>query len=422
MRSLERLLRPKTIAVVGGGSWCRSVLRECRKGGFCGAIWVVHPKYDEIDGCSAVPSVAELPLVPDAVFVGVNRISTVEIVRELSVMGAGGAVCFASGFKEASQELEDGAGLQQALTTAAGDMPILGPNCYGFINALDGAALWPDYHGLRWVPRGVAIVSQSSNIALNLSMQARGLPIAYLLTVGNQAQTGLSNICQALLDDDRVTAIGLHIEGIDDLASFERFASRAQELGKPLIALKVGKSRQARDAAISHTASLAGSMAGANALLRRLHIAQVESLPVLLEALKLAHVAGILPNSNIASMSCSGGEASLIADTAFERGILFPDLTERQIANLRSVLGAKVALANPLDYHTYIWGDVEAMSRTFAAMLTEEISLGIVVLDFPRSDRCEPSEWLKVIDAIEVAMISSGRPMAVLSSLSETLP
>ena len=422
MRSLERLFRPKTIAVIGGGSWCRNVLRECRKAGFDGPLWAVHPKHDEIDGFRAVRSVGDLPYVPDAVFVGVNRSITVEVVNELSILGAGGAVCFASGFREAVQELEDGADLQKELIAAAGDMPVLGPNCYGFINALDGAALWPDQHGLNEVSRGVAIISQSSNIALNLTMQARGLPISYLFTVGNQAQTGLSEIGQTLLHDDRVTAIGLHIEGIDSLASFEQFAIKAREVGKPLIVLKVGKSSQAQAAAVSHTASLAGSMAGATALLKRLHIAQVESLPVLLEALKLAHVAGTLPNKSIASMSCSGGEASLIADIALEKGIVFPGLDDGQISSLRDVLGPKVALANPLDYHTYIWGDVDAMGRTFAAMLTDDVALGIVVLDFPRSDRCEPAEWLKVIEAIEAAMTASGKPMAVLSSLSETLP
>lgn len=422
MRTLERLLRPKSIAVIGGGSWCENVVRECRKFGFDGELWAVHPTRAEIAGCATMPSLNRLPTVPDAVYIGVNRNATVDIVRELAAMSAGGAVCFASGFQEAAAELSDGADLQSALVEAAGDMPILGPNCYGFINALDGAALWPDQHGLETVDRGVAIVSQSSNIALNLTMQARGLPISYLVTVGNQAQTDMSQICEALLEDDRVTALGLHIEGIGDLGHFERLARRANSMGKPIVALKVGKSEQARRAAISHTAAIAGSAAGSSALFKRLGIAEVSSLPVLLEALKLVHVTGALPSAELASMSCSGGEASLMADTANDRSIRFPDLTETQTDLLRSVLGPKVALANPLDYHTYIWGDVDAMSRTFSAMMSGSASLGIVVLDFPRQDRCSAEEWLKVIDAIEIAAKQSGKPIAVLSSLSETLP
>ena len=82
-------------------------------------------------------------------------------------------------------------------------MPILGPNCYGFVNAVDRALLWPDQHGLVPVERGVAILTQSSNIAINLTMQARGLPIGYIVTAGNQAQVGQAEIAMGLLDDPR---------------------------------------------------------------------------------------------------------------------------------------------------------------------------------------------------------------------------
>ena len=97
-------------------------------------------------------------------------------------------------------------------------MPIIGPNCYGLINYADGALLWPDQHGgVRLTPatRGVAIITQSSNIACNLTMQTRGLPLAFLMTAGNQAQTGLSEMALGLIEDDRVSALGLHIEGFD---------------------------------------------------------------------------------------------------------------------------------------------------------------------------------------------------------------
>lgn len=421
MSRLDRLLRPKSIAVIGGGGWCENVIRECKKFGFAGDLWAVHPKRSEVAGCRAVATVQDLPMAPDAVFLGVNRELSVRIVQELSAAGAGGAICFASGFSEASGELEDGADLQADLVAAAGQMPILGPNCYGLLNALDAVSLWPDQHGLEPVDRGVAIISQSSNIALNLTMQKRGLPIAYLVTVGNQAQTGLSTIAQTLLDDARVTAIGLHIEGIDDLPAFERFAARARQHGKPVTVLKVGKSQQAQAATISHTASLAGSMAGATALFERLGVAQVSSLPVLLEALKIQHIAGHLPSSRIASMSCSGGEASLIADIATDVCVTFPTLTQAQTGALRTILGPKVALANPLDYHTYIWGDVDAMAATFATMVDGDAALGLVVLDLPRTDRCQADDWLPTIAATKHACATSGKPFAVLSALPEGL-
>jgi acyl-CoA synthetase (NDP forming) len=422
MRSLNRLLNPRSIAVVGGGAWCESVLRQCKAFGYTGRLSAVHPKRPEVGGVATVASLADLTDVPDAIFIGVNRHATIDVVREAKKMGAGGAVCFASGFREAAAELEDGISLQDELIAAAGDMPILGPNCYGFINALETASLWPDQHGLAKVSRGVAIISQSSNIALNLTMQARGLPIAYVMTVGNQAQSGLAQIGEALLDDDRVTAIGLHIEGIKDLSAFEVFARKAWACGKPVVALKTGRSEQAQAATVSHTASIAGSSAGASALFDRLGIAEVRTLPVLLETLKLLHVHGPLESARIASLSCSGGEACLMADLGLAHGVSFPPLTARQSAGLRDALGPKVALANPLDYHTYIWGDMDAMTGTFAAMMDGDLSLGLVLLDFPRGDRCDGTDWEKVIDSIEDAARISGKPMAVVSSLMETFP
>jgi acyl-CoA synthetase (NDP forming) len=134
--------------------------------------------------------------------------------------------------------------------------------------------------------RGVALITQSSNIALNLTMQARGLPLAYVMTVGNQAQTSMAEVAETLLEDERVTALGLHIEGIGDVRAFERMAARARELGKRIVAVKAGASEQARMAALSHTGALAGSDAGARALLDRLGVARVETLSQMLETLK----------------------------------------------------------------------------------------------------------------------------------------
>ncbi|MEM6490272.1 MAG: CoA-binding protein, partial [Pseudomonadota bacterium] len=197
MDGLDRLLRPQSIAVIGGGVWCANLVEQCRKIGFAGDLWPVHPRRDSIAGVPAFPSIEALPAAPDAAFIGINRDSTIQAVAALAARGAGGAVCFASGFRETEPHAGDGADRQAALLAAAGGMTLLGPNCYGLINYLDGVALWPDQHGGRRVERGVALVTQSSNIAINLTMQARGLPVAYVVTVGNQAQTGLSAIAAA---------------------------------------------------------------------------------------------------------------------------------------------------------------------------------------------------------------------------------
>lgn len=420
---LERLLRPRSIAVFGG-SQAAAVVRQCLKMGFAGDIWPVHPTKAEVEGIRTFRSVAELPAAPDAAFVGVNRFLTIEVIAALAERGAGGAICFASGFLEAGNDDADGERLQGELVAAAGAMPVIGPNCYGLINYADGALLWPDQHGgqrLAQGARGVAIITQSSNIACNLTMQKRGLPVAFLMTAGNQAQTGLSEMALGLIEDERVSCLGLHIEGFDKVDGFEKLAKRARELGKPIVAMKVGRSEQARKATISHTASLAGSDAASDAFLKRLGIARVDTIPSLLETLKLLHTVGPLRGFTLSSMSCSGGEASVMADSAEGRRLRFPTLTPEHYARIKSTLSAFVAVANPLDYHTFIWNDEPAMTATFTAMASGGFDLNMLVLDFPRNDRCSDADWWPTVSAFEAALKANGASGAVVASMSENL-
>lgn len=418
-RDLTRLLRPRSLAVIGGGAWAAGVVGAARRIGFDGPIRPVHPGGKEIAGLASVRSIGDLDRPPDAVFVGVNRDATLEVTAELNRIGAGGAVAFASGFSEAAAEDAAGRGLQEQLVDAAGDMPVLGPNCYGFVNALDRVAVWPDQHGMVPVDRGVAILTQSSNIAINLSMQRRGLPIGYMVTCGNMAQTSQAEIALALLEDERVTALGLHIEGFGDLRQWQTLAHAAHRRGVPMVAIKVGASAQARAATVSHTASLAGSAAGASALLDRLGIAQVGSLPTFLETLKLMHCEGGLASRSIASISCSGGEASLVADMAQRHGLDMPPLQSVQKDTLRDVLGPHVALANPLDYHTYIWRETGAMARAWQAMTGHGLAMTLSVVDYPHTDA---ADWDCATRAAISARNASGAPFGVVASLPELMP
>lgn len=415
---LSRLLKPRSIAVIGGGAWCLSVIEGLRRLGYVWDVWPVHPKNKNVAGIRAYRSVDALPGVPDAVFIGVNRLATIDIVRDLAARGAGGAVCFASGFQESS----DGADLNAALLVAAGDMPILGPNCYGFVNALDRVALWPDVHGLVPVTRGVAILTQSSNIALNLTMQRRGLPIAYMVTAGNQSQTGLAQIGAALLSDDRVTALGLHVEGFGSITDVEELAEKAYKLGKSIVVLKTGQSKAAQSAAVSHTASLSGSDAGADALISRLGMARVQSLEVMLETLKLLHFTGPLPANQIAAMACSGGEVSLLADAAARRDIRFAPLGDQQRNQISTELGPMVTVSNPLDYHTFIWGKPDEMAQVYADTMRGAAVLTLLVVDFPRSDRGDAQGWTELVEAAALAHAQVGMPLALVSTLPDTMP
>ena len=412
MTSLDRLLRPRHIAVLGAG-WALNVIEQTAKMGFAGPVWPVHPTKANIGGLRAYASLADLPEPPDATFVGVNRFATVDVVAELAAMGAGGAICFASGWTEAGEPE-----LQARLVAAAGSMPILGPNCYGVINYLDGALLWPDQHGGIRVERGVALLSQSSNIVINLSMQARGLPIAYVACLGNAAVVGLAELAGALLADNRVTAIGMYVEGIDDAPAFAALAQAARAAGKGIVCIKAGKTELSRTAAASHTASLAGGGAASSAFLRQIGVAEVATPSELVEALKILHVHGPGLGRRLCSLSCSGGEAGLVADLAASFGIDFPPPSEAQRARLGEILGPIVTVANPLDYHTFIWGDGPRTTDVFATML-KGYDAGIFIIDPPRPDRCDPSGYEPAFQAILSAAATTGKPAFPVASLPE---
>ena len=411
-RDLSRLLRPRSIAVMGS-VWAENVNAQCRKMGFPGPVWPVHPKKAEIGGLPAFPSLAALPGPPDATFIGVNRHATVDVVAELAAMGAGGAICFASGWTEAGEPE-----LQERLVAAAGSMPILGPNCYGVINYLDGALLWPDQHGGRRVERGVALLSQSSNIVINLTMQARGLPVAYVACLGNAAQIGLAELAGALLADARVTAIGMYVEGIDDAPAFVELAEKARAAGKGVVCIKSGKTEASRSAAASHTAALAGGGVASSAFLRQAGVSEVNTLPELIETLKIFHVHGSQIGSRLCSLSCSGGEAGLVSDLAQPFGIDFPPPSEAQRQRLGEILGPIVAIANPLDYHTFIWGDGPRTTDVFTTMLAG-YDAGLYIIDPPRPDRCDPSSFQPALDAIVSAARTTGKPAFPVASLPE---
>ncbi len=416
--ALRRLLRPKTIAVVGGRE-AEIVAEQCDRLGYDGTIWPVNRKRDGIAGRACFGRLEDLPGPPDAAFVAIPAEPTIEAVELLAAMGAGGAVCFASGFREVGGE---GVERQERLVAAAGPMPMMGPNCHGFVNYLDGAALWPDQHGGARTERGVALITQSGNMAINLSMQQRALPLAHLVTLGNQAMIGIPECIEALAGDERITAIGLHIEGLGDLAAFERAAATARARDIPLVALKTGRSIKGAEIALSHTASLAGPDGLYDALFERLGVARVHTIPELLETLKLLSVCGPLPGARICSMSCSGGEASLMADLAEGRAVAFPPMAADHRERVAATLNRLVSVSNPLDYHTFIWGREEQLTATFTAMMSGGYDLSMVVLDFPRRDRCDDTDWWSTVNAVAGAAQASGGRAAVLASMPECLP
>jgi acyl-CoA synthetase (NDP forming) len=416
-RNLERLLRPRSIAAVGG-RFAEEVIRQSRKLGFAGRVHAVNPDRPTLAGVPCCARIEDLPEAPDAVFLGIRREATVEAIGKLAGIGAGGAVCYAAGFAEAP----DGRELERRLVAAAGDMAILGPNCYGLLNLLERVALWPDEHGARPVPRGVALITQSGNIGITLTMQERGLPIAAVLSTGNQAQLAVHDVLELLAEDPRITAIGLYLETISDPVEFARAALKCAARRLPLVAIKAGRSEPGARATLSHTSSLAGADAVMDAFLGRYGVIRVDSLAELLETLKLVSVQGPLAGRRIGSLSCSGGDAAMVADLALARGLELAPLPEASLAALRAALDERVALANPLDYQTGIWADAGRLRGCFTAMLGAGFDATLLVLDYPRPGENEVRAWDLAADAFAASARATGARAIVVSSLPETLP
>jgi acetyl-CoA synthetase len=414
--SIERLLNPRSIAVFGGAQ-AQETIRQSDRMGFTGEIWPVHPKKTEILGRPVFHSVEDLPGSPDATFVGVNRNITIDIVRDLAARDTGGVVCYASGYIEAGEE---GSELQDRLLEASGDMPLIGPNTYGLLNYLSGAMLWPDQQGGRRVEEGVAIITMSSNVGFNLTMQRRGLPIAYMISLGNRLKFDLHDAIQVFARQDHVTALGLFVETMPDPKAFEEAVSISRQLGKPLVAMKVGRSDVAQKIVLSHTASLAGSDALVSALFERLGVARVNSLEALIEALKVLHVLGPLNGGRIGAMSTSGGDLTLLADGLGSR-LTMPPLSDGVVQGLRATMHERVVAANPFDYQMFTWDDEEQMADDFTAFLSEDFDVALCVLDYPRDDLCDQSTWSGAERGFVRAVRQTGTKGAVLSTFSDTI-
>ncbi|MDH4042472.1 MAG: CoA-binding protein, partial [Gammaproteobacteria bacterium] len=355
VRKLARLFSPRSIAFVGGAI-AEMAIQRCLELGFDGDIWPVHPARERVAGFPCYASVDDLPHPPDAVYIGVNREQTITVVKSLAAAGAGGCVCYAAGFSEMGEE---GGVFQQRLIQAAADMPLIGPNTFGFVNYLEKCALWPYLFGANRFAKGsfeaaadaadelpgkppqkgVAIISQSGNIAMNLSMNLRSVNLTHVIGTGNQAVVGAADLIDALLLDDRVSAIGMYVEGFDDIDAFSRAALRAVQKGIPIVVLKMGKTEASARQAGSHTSSLTGSDVLQDALFARLGVIRVDSLNRLLETLKVLDLAGPLRGRNILSLSCSGGEAAMIADIVPGFGLEMQPFSERQTQILRSQFG-----------------------------------------------------------------------------------
>ena len=416
-KNFARLLRPRHIAFIGGHD-ATIAINEARRRGFGGQMWAVNPKRSDLAGVTCLPSIADLREPPDAVYLAIPANGVVAALGELAKLGAGGVVCFSAGFKETGDQAAE-----QALIDATGDMALIGPNCYGLINYIDNSALWSFEHG-GWSPGyGAAIVTQSGMFSSDITMSARSLPMAYMVSAGNQAVLGLEDFLDIFCEDDAVRAIGLHIEGLTDIQAFERAALKAIEKGVAVVALKTGRSAIGATLTVSHTGSLSGSNELYEALFARTGVISVTNPAQFLETLKYLCVAGAPGDRNVAGFTCSGGGATMLADHAETINLSFAPIAQQDHATLKNLLPDIATVSNPLDYTTPIWGQPDKTYPVFSqAMDVMSAGSAVLVQDYPAKG-LDDSKCYYQHDAAAFgkAAAERGLPAAICATIPENL-
>src|SRR5712671_984309 len=417
-RAMQRLLAPRSIALVGG-AWADAALAASAVVGYTGEVWRVHPSRASSTAQRYFRSIDELPHAPDATFIAAPNREVPAIAAALARRGAGGFVCFAAGFSETATV--EGERLTHELLAGAGELPFFGPNCYGFINFFDAVALWPDQVIGGRCERGVALICQSGTIALDLSFNDRSLPIGYVLTVGNQTRLAAEDLIELLVEDARVTAFGLYLEGVRDAARFARAAERARAAGKPIALIKAERTEAASLTVRTHTGALAGADAAFGALCAQAGIARCESLATLCETLKIFHSGGPLRGRRVLTMGASGGDMAMTADAARHLGLDFAPIPAAAAASLREILSDRVHISNPFDFHTHVWFDPPRQHAMFSAVQRAGYDVVAFLVDCPPEGAADTSAYVSVIEQFAAALSGTTTRGAVIASLPESL-
>jgi len=407
--NLKRLLAPRSIAAIGGRV-ARNAAQASLEAGFSGDVFVINPRLESMEGAVVLPHIADLPIAPDAAFIGLSPAQSVAAVSALSAMGAGGAIAYADGFDDPAP-----------IRRAAGDLALVGPNCYGLINCLNGGSLWPTKHPLQCRDKGIAILAQSGNLCINLSISQRSIPFSYIISVGNQWVLSMADFIAQMADDPAVSAIGLFMEGLPDIDAFVAAAGKALDNGKPIVACKVGQSPLGAELAMSHTATLAGSSALYEALFERLGIVQVETIPAMTECLKLATMWRSTPNRRLAVVSTSGGDCELAADHAAAAGLDLSAPTDKQTARLREILPAAASVSNPLDYSNLLWGDETALTPVFTEMLRQNYDAALLIIEHPPTIDGSPA-FADAVAATQRALLAARDAFDIDAAVACVLP
>ena len=417
--NLRRLLAPRHVAFIGG-RYAVSAMERCAQFGFGGELWLVNPKATEAKVGQVFASVDDLPVAPDATYLAVSSEKTIDTVRRLAERGAGGCICFAAGFAEKGGE---GVAMEAALAEMAGDMALLGPNCYGILDLRSRLHLWTGEMLEPYAGPGIAVVSQSGALAEFMTMEARSVPFVFIGSVGNQAVVSLEEMMEAVLDDETINAVGIYVEGIRDIAHFSRVAEKAADKRIPIVAIKVGRSQAATQITLGHTSSLAGTPELYDALFERLGIIRADTLSQFLESLKMLSVVGPINGPRLAAITISGGEAALIADYAPGLGLTLPPLSPDQVKVLEAGLPDMVNVMNPLDTTVGTMGNLDQQALIFDVITRGEFDVVATMMETYENPAAPfTGEMDLMMEQMEIAVRRNGMPGVVVSALPEALP
>ncbi len=426
---LRPLFAPRSIAVVGAsarGGIARTIRDNIAAIGGTTRCHFVNPRYDELYGQPCYPSLAALPEIPDTVVVAVNPLRAASVVADAAAAGVPAVIVPGGGVVEGGEAAARMQRDVQAIALRAG-IALLGPNCMGLVDLTTNSATYiGDVN--PWLPRGgVTGIAQSGSVTDAFIHSGARIGFSRVIGCGSEVVLDVCDFLAYAIDDDQTNAVILFVEGFKRPDRFLALADRALELGKPVLAVKVGRSRQAQAAAIAHSGSLAGETRATDAALAAAGVIVCDDLDALLEAAEL--VAGCrrmgrrVGRGRTGVVTVSTGEASLIADLAPRTGVDLPDVPAAARAQLLAALPTLGYIGNPMDP----WGSTDAATAYEAAFGafagSGQYDVLALVHDFPfRSLPGEVETALEVVDPLIRATAERPEILPVFVSLTSGDP
>ncbi len=386
--ALTRLLRPRSVAVVGIspelGSLGATVLDNLQRIGFAGDIHLVSRSNREIGGRRCVGTIDELPEAIDAAVLAVPRQAAVDAVKACVRRKFGAALVFASGFAEMD---EAGRAEQETMAKIARDgaLALCGPNCIGFANLADKVALTFEPLSLPALlpPQGgaVGVVTQSGAMCstLRLALLAKRLSLSCVVSTGNEAQLTTEDFLAFLIGDDATQVIVLFMEEVRHPDLFLALAAHARARKKPIVLMHPGRSARAQSSARSHTGAMVGNHAVMAALVAHEAVVRVETLEELIDTAEILARFPKPPANGAAVMTNSGAFKGYALDFAETIGLELPPLSPANAEGIKAVLPAFAAIENPVDVTAQSIRDASILGRTAAHLLADPAMGSLVI-------------------------------------------